>query len=242
MSSNHLILCRPLLLLPSIFPSIRVFSNESALRIRWPKYWSFSFSISPSNDYSGLISFRWYLYKGLERNSLNEKLSCKHLSLQFEELTAGGVLSSPGDQLFHSCLLRASPWHAVLWAQGPVDASRGSTWQSGGSHGSGGADMGAQSCLCREKEAETRWWCLRSRWQAAGAAGSIWVVRDTSSCLNTAAQSLSSAESWPGLDVWLHHWLPLWPWLCYLIPLNFNFFIWHVGIITGCILWGCCGD
>ena len=58
MPSNHLILCRPLLLLPSIFPSIRVFSNESALHIRWPKYWSFSFSISPSNEYSGLISFR----------------------------------------------------------------------------------------------------------------------------------------------------------------------------------------
>ena len=58
MPSNHFILCRPLLLLPSIFPSIRVFSNESALRIRWPKYWSFSFSISPSNEYSGLISFR----------------------------------------------------------------------------------------------------------------------------------------------------------------------------------------
>ena len=58
MSSNHLILCRPLLLLPSIFLSIRVFSNESALHIRWPKYWNFSFSISPSNEYSGLISFR----------------------------------------------------------------------------------------------------------------------------------------------------------------------------------------
>ena len=58
MPSNHLILCRPLLLLPSIFPSIRVFSNESALRIRWPKYWSFSFNISPFNEYSGLISFR----------------------------------------------------------------------------------------------------------------------------------------------------------------------------------------
>ena len=56
--SNHLILCHLLLLPPSIFPSIRVFSNESALRIRWPKYWSFSFSISPSNEYSGLISFR----------------------------------------------------------------------------------------------------------------------------------------------------------------------------------------
>ena len=58
MPSNHLILCCPLLLLPLIFPSIRVFSNESALHIRWPKYWSFSFSISPCNEYSGLISFR----------------------------------------------------------------------------------------------------------------------------------------------------------------------------------------
>ena len=57
MSSNHLNLCCPLLLLPSISPSIRVFSNESALRITWPKYWNFSFSISPSNEYSGLISF-----------------------------------------------------------------------------------------------------------------------------------------------------------------------------------------
>ena len=58
MPSNHLILCRALLLLPSIFPSIRVFSNESVFRIRWPKYWSFSFSISPYNEYSVLISFR----------------------------------------------------------------------------------------------------------------------------------------------------------------------------------------
>ena len=62
MPSNHFILCRPLLLPPSIFPSIRVFSNESFLRIRWPKYWSFSFSISPSNEYSGLTSFKtdWF--------------------------------------------------------------------------------------------------------------------------------------------------------------------------------------
>ena len=58
MPSNHFILCRPLLLLPSIFPSIRVFSNKSVLHIRWPKYWSFSFSISPPNQYSELISFR----------------------------------------------------------------------------------------------------------------------------------------------------------------------------------------
>ena len=57
MPSNHLILCRPLLLLPSVFPSIRVFSSESVFHIRWPKYWSFSFSISPSSEYSGLISF-----------------------------------------------------------------------------------------------------------------------------------------------------------------------------------------
>ena len=62
MPSHHLILFHPLLLLPSIFPSIRVFSNESVLHIRWPKYWSFSFTISPSNEYSGLISFRidWF--------------------------------------------------------------------------------------------------------------------------------------------------------------------------------------
>ena len=62
MLSNHLVFCCPLLLLPSIFSSIRVFSNESALRIMWPKYWSFSFSISPSNEYSGLVSFRidWF--------------------------------------------------------------------------------------------------------------------------------------------------------------------------------------
>ena len=59
MPSNHLILCHFLLLQPSIFPNVRVFSSESVLRIRWPKYWSFSFGISPSNEYSGLISFRW---------------------------------------------------------------------------------------------------------------------------------------------------------------------------------------
>ena len=70
MLSNHLILCHPLLLLPSIFPSIRVFSNESALRIRWPKYWSFSFNISRSNEYSGLISFRidWFDFLAVRGN------------------------------------------------------------------------------------------------------------------------------------------------------------------------------
>ena len=69
MPSNHLVLCCPLLLLPSIFPSIRVFSNESAFRIRCPKYWSFSFSISPSKEYSGLISFRidWFDLLAVQR-------------------------------------------------------------------------------------------------------------------------------------------------------------------------------
>ena len=77
MPSNHLIFCHPLLLLPSIFPSIRVFSNESALCIRWPKYWIFRFSISPSNEYSGLISLRigWFdlleVQEGLSRVSSN---------------------------------------------------------------------------------------------------------------------------------------------------------------------------
>ena len=67
--SNHLILCHPLFLLPSIFPSIRVFSNESVLRVTWPKYWSFSFSISPANEYSELISFRidWFDLLAVQR-------------------------------------------------------------------------------------------------------------------------------------------------------------------------------
>ena len=73
MPSNHLILCHPLLLPPSIFPSIRVFSNESFLRIRWPKYWSFSFCISPSNKYSALISFRMDWLDLLFSNTTVEK-------------------------------------------------------------------------------------------------------------------------------------------------------------------------
>ena len=81
MPSNHLLLCHPLLLPPSIFPSIRVFSNESALHIRWPKYWSFSFSISPSNEHPGLISFRmdWLDLLAVQRtlNSLLQHHSSK---------------------------------------------------------------------------------------------------------------------------------------------------------------------
>ena len=81
MPSNHLILCCPLLLLPSIFPSLRVFSSESVLCIRWPKYWSFSFSISPSNEYSGLISFRidWFYLLAIQ-GTLNSLL--QHHSLK----------------------------------------------------------------------------------------------------------------------------------------------------------------
>ena len=75
MPSNHLVLWHPLLLPPSIFPSIRVFSNESALHIRWPKYWSFSFSISPSNEYSGLISFRMNWLDLLQSKGLSRVFS-----------------------------------------------------------------------------------------------------------------------------------------------------------------------
>ena len=80
MPSNYLILCRPRLLQPSIFPSIRVFWNESILRIRWPKYWSFSFSISPSNEYSGLISFRMDLFDLLADQGTLKSLIQQHSS------------------------------------------------------------------------------------------------------------------------------------------------------------------
>ena len=75
MPSNHLILCHPLLLLPSIFPSNRVFSSESALHIRWPEYWSFSFSIHPSNEYSGLISLGWTGWSSLQSKGLSRVFS-----------------------------------------------------------------------------------------------------------------------------------------------------------------------
>ena len=83
MPSIHLILCHPLLLLPSIFPSIRVFSNESVVHIRWPKYWSFIFSISPSNEYSGLISFIFGLVESLScpRNSQESSPAPKFRSI-----------------------------------------------------------------------------------------------------------------------------------------------------------------
>ena len=98
MPSNHLILYHPLLLLPSIFPSIRVFSNESVLHIRWPKYWSFSFSTSPSNEYSGLISFRidWFdllVVQGTLK-SLLQHHSSKTLLLQCSAFLIGRLSHS----------------------------------------------------------------------------------------------------------------------------------------------------
>ena len=92
MPSNHLILCRPFFLLPSIFPSIRVFSNESVLHIRWIKYWSFSFSISPSNEYSGLISFRMDWFGLLEVQETLKSLLQQHSSKAFNSLTLSFLL------------------------------------------------------------------------------------------------------------------------------------------------------
>ena len=107
---NHLILCHPLLLLPSIFPSIRVFSNESVLCIRWPKYWSFSFSFSPSNEYSGLISLGWTDWislqpKGLSRVFSNTTVQ-KHqffgaqLSLEFNSSIYMWLLEKPFQMIY----------------------------------------------------------------------------------------------------------------------------------------------
>ena len=94
MSSNHLILCRPLLLLPSIFPNIRVFSNESALHIRWPKYWSFSFNISPSNEHSGMTSFRMdWLYLLAVQGTLKSLL--QHHSSKASNSSVLSFLYSP---------------------------------------------------------------------------------------------------------------------------------------------------
>ena len=105
--SNHLILCLPLLLLPSIFPSIRVFSSELALRIRWPKYWSFSISVSPSNKYSGLIFFRIdcfhllavqrTLKSLLQHHSLKTSIPCHSVfftvQLSYPYMTAGKTMA-----------------------------------------------------------------------------------------------------------------------------------------------------
>ena len=106
--SNHLILCHPLLLLPSIFPRIRVFSNESALCIRWPKYWSFSFSISRSNEYSGLVSFRidWFALLAVQGTF---KSLLQHLT-QFKSFLYSPTLTSVHDHFDHY-------WLAKNWCE-----------------------------------------------------------------------------------------------------------------------------
>ena len=101
MPSSHLILCRPLLLLPSIFPSIRVFSKESALHIRWPKYWSFSFSISPSNEHPGLISFRMDRLDLLAVQGTLKSLLQHHIKHQKHQFF-GAQLSSQSNSHIHT--------------------------------------------------------------------------------------------------------------------------------------------
>ena len=125
MPSNHLILCHPLHLLPSIFPSIRVFSNESALHIRWPKYWSFSFSISPTNEHPGLISFRidWLdllavqgTLKSFHQHHSSRASILQHstffiVQLSHPYMTTGKTiaLTAAAGKLLHSCPTLCSP-------------------------------------------------------------------------------------------------------------------------------------
>ena len=110
---QHLILCRPLLLPPSIFPSIRIFSNELVLRIRWPKYWSFSFNISPSNEYSGLLSFRWTGWISLQSKGLSRVFSntTVHNRSEFIHWILTQDLSLPVHSLISTCAyLGCSLW------------------------------------------------------------------------------------------------------------------------------------
>ena len=115
MPSNHLILCHPLLLPPSIFPSIRVFSSESVLRIRWPKYWNFSFSISPSSEYSGLNSFRMDWFDLLVvQDSQESSLSLHSSNLCYSRLTVSTLCSWKAKFLTFSALSPAShPKHLL---------------------------------------------------------------------------------------------------------------------------------
>ena len=115
MPSNHLILCCPLLLLPSIFPSIRVFSSESFLPIGWPKYWSFSFSISPSNEYSGLISFRidgleLLAVQGVSQAPQFKSINSSVLSFLYSPtLTSLHVAAAAAAKALQSCLTLCDP-------------------------------------------------------------------------------------------------------------------------------------
>ena len=119
MPFNHLILCRPLLLLLSIFPSIRVFSNDSALRIRWPKCWSFSFSISPSNEYSGQISFRIGLISFLSKESQE---SSPVPQFKIIDSSALNFLHSPTSKAFSSVQF-SSVTQSCLTLCNPMDCS-----------------------------------------------------------------------------------------------------------------------
>ena len=109
MPSDHLILCCPLLLLPSIFPSIRVFSNESVLCIRWPNYWSFNFNISPSNEHSGLISFRmdWLDLLAVQEGKSKAR-AFSNITVQKHHFFSGAQLSSPSNSHIHTWLLEKS--------------------------------------------------------------------------------------------------------------------------------------
>ena len=111
MPSSHLILCRPLLLLPSIFPSIRVFSNESTLHVRWPKYWSFSFSISPSNEHAGLISFRMDWLDLLAVQGTLKSLP-QHLSSKTSILQCSGFMTV---NMWKQFLIFPLHWTCMLW-------------------------------------------------------------------------------------------------------------------------------
>ena len=112
MLANHLILCRPLLFLPSIFASIRVFSSESALRIMCPKYWSFSFSISPSNKYSGLISFRIDLFDLLPVQGTLKSLLLQHHNSKVSILQHSAFIMV---QLSHLCMTTGKTIALTIW-------------------------------------------------------------------------------------------------------------------------------
>ena len=117
MPSNDLILCHPLLLLPSIFPSIRVFSNEPVLHIWWPKYWSSSFSISPSNEYSGLISFRIDWFDLLESQGLSRVFSSTTI---WKDQFFGAQPSLWSNSQIHTWLVEKP----LLWLYGPLSAKQ----------------------------------------------------------------------------------------------------------------------
>ena len=141
--SNHLILCCPLLFLPSIFPSIRVFSNESVLRITWPKYWSFSFSISHSNEHSGLISFRMDLPHHLMVNRWGNSENSDFI-LGGSKITADGDCSH---EIKRRLLLGSFPGGSVVKASAWNTGDLGLIPGSGRSPGEGNGNPLQYSCL-----------------------------------------------------------------------------------------------